>query len=607
MPLRPSLALAILMLAAAPGIADEIAVPMPPIADPAWRGAVLPGQWRPPTPHSDALTIPEPITHDDEIERVTLRQAIAIALQNNPGIAAQRLEPLRQGTRVLEAQATFDPTLSGDAASSHSTTPNASVLGGTTVANTEDRNANLHLFKTFRSGTTATIDFLNDRLDNNSRFAQLRPQYVPKLAFSVVQPLLRNFGWDFSYLVVRVAQEMADAAVYQYEADLANFVEQVIEAYWNVVRTRENLAVQKESKALADRTVDENQARVRVGLLPPVSVLEAQADAQARETQVIQAENALAVARQNLAQLAFFRPEDTFVPRTLEPTEEAEPENVHVDVDRALQVAFNDRPEVQASARGVQAQVLNERIAENGLLPQFNLVGSYGLNGLSGGSQPTRALTTSTTTFLSPVDVSDPRRGIRCAQTTTPTPQAGAAFICTQPPAQSGVNPFAGPAGEAYERLTSNDFRSYSFGVQLQVPLSNAAARGQLTQSRIARSQSELNHRALLSNVTLEVRQSSADVTSARDAVGSARIATRLAEENLRNQERRHEVGMATTKDLLDFQTRLTTARGNEVSAKIDYAIAVARYRRAQGELLTHYQVILERPHTHSAPWFAKF
>src|SRR5438874_10644711 len=37
------------------------------------------------------------------------------------------------------------------------------------------------------------------------------------------------------------------------------------------------------SKALADRTVEENQARVRVGLLPPVAVLEAQADAASRE------------------------------------------------------------------------------------------------------------------------------------------------------------------------------------------------------------------------------------------------------------------------------------------------------------------------------------
>ena len=162
-----------------------------------------------------------------------------------------------------------------------------------------------------------------------------------------------------------------------------------------------------------------------------------------------------------------------------------------------------------------------------------------------------------------------------------------------------GTSPFAGPASEAYERLTSNDFRTYSVGLQFQVPLSNALARSEITQSRIARTEAELNHRETLSTVTLEVRQSTANLTSARQRIDTTRVARELAEENLRNQEKRHEVGMATTKDLLDFQTRLTTARA--------YAIAVAQWRRAQGRLLSHYQVVVERKGRPSVPWFARF
>src|SRR5436309_15328390 len=169
------------------------------------------------------------------------------------------------------------------------------------------------------------IDSLNDRLDSNSRFNQLRPQYKPQLNFSLVQPLLQSFGWDFSYLVVRVAARPADAAVYQYEANLANFLRQVIDASWAVVGARENVEVDREAKQLADRTVDENQARVRVGLLPPVSVLEAQADAASRQSDLIAAENRLAVARQTLAQLVYYRPADTFVPRTPQPSRTAGP------------------------------------------------------------------------------------------------------------------------------------------------------------------------------------------------------------------------------------------------------------------------------------------
>src|SRR5207245_4222967 len=127
---------------------------------------------------------------------------------------------------------------------------------------------------------------------------------------------------------------------------------------------------------------EENLARVRVGLRPPVSVLEAQADAASRQSDLIAAENRLAVARQTLAQLVYYRPAGTFVPRTLEPSETAEPEEVSVDLDDTLAVALAERPEIQASARGVPVQQLNAKIAGNALRPVLNVVGYHGVHGL---------------------------------------------------------------------------------------------------------------------------------------------------------------------------------------------------------------------------------
>ncbi len=565
------------------------------------RWSVLPEQWRPADLRSLALAVPMPITRDEQIERVTLKDTIALALENNPGIAAQRLEPKRQAAGVLGAQAEYDPTFSGELQSVQTTSPSASSLSGINTVNVDQRTANFHLFKTFRTGTLATIDFLNDRLDNSARFNTLRPEYVPQLNLSLVQPLLRNFGWDFSYLVVRVAQETADAAVYQYQAQLADFVESVIETYWNVVRARENVEVQRESKALADKTVEENQARVRVGLLPPVAVLEARADAASREQDVLTAENNLDIARQQLAQLAYYRPDGTFVPRTLEPVEEVALEEIKINLDDTLAIALAERPEIAASARGVQVQMLNERVAGNALLPRLDLVGSYGVNGLSGTARGQAFQ------FYSPTNVSDAKTMTTCTRLTPPivTPGITYSFSCSTP--TRAASQFTGSRSEAYERLTSNDFRSYSFGVQFEVPLSNAAARSQYVQTRISRDESELNHRQLLSQVTLQARQAVANVTTARKSIETTRLARELAEENLYNQEKRHEVGMATTKDLLDFQARLTAARSIEVSAKTDYAVAVAQWRRAQGRLLEHYQVVVEQPGKHPAPWFARF
>jgi outer membrane protein len=580
------------------GVAARAEEPGAASKDPSWRGAVWLDQWRA-IQRSRALDVPTPITKDDEVQRVTLKETIAIALENNPGIAARRLEPARFETTVLEAQSSFDPVLSGELDYLKAITPNASILSGRRTSVIEQRNADVHLSKLFRSSTRLNVDFLNERLDNNATFFSLRPQYQPQLNFSVVQPLLRDMGWDFSYLVVRVAERNADASVFLYEADVVDFVSRVIVGYWRVVSARAAVLVQREALGLANRTVEENEARVRVGLFAPVAVLEAQADAKAREEELILAENELDIARQQLAQLAFYRPNDTFVPRTLEPTEDTGPEEVTVDVDSTLETALVDRPEIVASALGVEARQIQERIASNSLLPRLDLVGSYGLNGLSGETQPV------STSFISPTDVTGSQPGLRCELITV------GIFRCTLPIDQR--SPFDGPARDAYGSrgdrggMFSGDFETYSFGVRLTVPLDNALARSQHTRSRIERDQAQFNHRDLLSRVTLEVRQAVADVISGRQRIDASRVARELADENLRNQEKRHEVGMATTKDLLDFQTRLTEARFAEVRARLDYAIAVARWRRSQGRLLTHYDVLVQHPGRRSTPWFALF
>jgi outer membrane protein TolC len=567
------------LLLAAPFAVRADDVTPPPLPEAPFRFSVLMEQWRPVPEPSEVLRHPGAITRDDTIEHVTLKEAIAIALENNPGIAASRLEPTRVSADVLAAQAQFDPWLGGEFGWGEANVPNASSLAGTTTTVTRERQYDASLAKLFRSSTQLRIDFLNDRTTSNASFVQLSPQYAPELRFSVVQPLLRDFGWDFSYMVVRVAEKYAAASLYQYEADLADFVLTVVDAYWNVVGARENVEVQRESLELAQRTVQENEARVRVGLLAPVAVLEAQAQAKARETDVIVAENLLKTSRLRLAQLAYFRPNGTVLPRMLEPSEDGQPEGIHIDEDAALVAALAERPEILASASAVEARQYDERVTSNQLLPRFDIVGSYGLLGLSGTNQqgPPRCFDLD----------GDP----------------GTPPICIEP---ADPSPFAGSKSRAYDRLGSGNYDAYNVGLRVQIPIANAQARADQSRSRVALDQAELRHRQLLSTVTLEVRDSAADVEASQEAIETSRVARELAEENLRNQEKRHEVGMATTKDLLDFQTQLTEARFIEVQARVRHAIAVARWRRAQGQLLSQYQIVVENTQR-STPWFAKF
>jgi outer membrane protein len=600
--LGPGVVLVVVITALPVGGADPVsnAVDPPPPPRSPGRLTVIPEQWKLSLPNGENLEVPLPVTRDDQTQRVTLEQAIGMALENNPGIAAKRLEPVRVDQDILQAQSQFDPVAGGTAQYTNSITANANALAGTLTTDVNTRYLDANTSKLFRTGTRLSFGFDWTRLSNNSVFFQLRPQYTPSMGFSLFQPLLRDFGWDFSYLVVRVAERTAEGALYQYEAQVADFVRQVIEAYYSVMGARANVQVQREAEALAQRTVTENQARVRVGLLPPVAILEAQTDAARRRDEVIRAENLLEVSRQRLAQLCFYRPDGTFVPRTLEPVDFEGIEEVHAELDETLDVALRSRPEILASSKGVQARQLNERIASNQLLPRLDLVGGYGVTGLAGTDRrPTR---TSTLTFTSPTDIGLSNPDITCQ------PLAPSVFQCSSRVVQtSPESPFGGSKGDAFSRLVSGDFNNYNFGLQLSIPFDNAAAKAQHTRSRIEVNQAELNHRELQSQVTLEVRQSIATIQSSRERIDATRTAVDLAQENLRAQQKRYEVGMATTKDLLDFQQRLTQARVEQVQANFDYSIAVAAWRRAEGTLLENYHIVLEHPKYRPAPWFAKF
>jgi outer membrane protein TolC len=403
--LGPGVVLVVVLAALPVGGADPVsnAVDPPPAPRSPGRLTVIPEQWQRRLPTGEELEVPRPVTRDGQTQRVTLVEAIGMALENNPGIAARRLEPVRVEQDVLQAQSQFDPVAGGTAQYTNSITPNANALAGTNTTDVNTRFLDANLGKLFRTGTRLSLGFDWTRLSNNSVFFQLRPQYTPTTGFSLFQPLLRDFGWDFSYLVVRVAERTAEGALYQYEAQVADFVRQVIDVYFSVMGARANLQVRVEAETLAQRTVSENQARVRVGLLPPVAILEAQTDAARRRDEVIRAENLLEVSRQRLAQLCFYRPDGTFVPRTLEPTEYEGVEEVYPDLEETLDVALRSRPEIMASSKGVQARQINERIASNALLPRLDLIGGYGVTGLSGtDQQPTR---TSTLRFTSPTNV----------------------------------------------------------------------------------------------------------------------------------------------------------------------------------------------------------
>jgi len=564
--MRRSLVLAVISLAtglvqAAVSTATADDFPVPSIGDQLHR------QWT----IEDVAPKPEArsyvVTRDDAVERLSLREAVAAALENNPGIAVERLGPEFARAEVDRVNGVFDPTLQATGTIQRSATPASSVLQGAQVLRQRDNVFDVSVEKLLRTGGTFTIAGDSRETDTNSHFTGLRPQYVPAVTFTLSQPLLKNFGIDLTILLVRSAEANSSVAYYQYLARAVGVVRQVVEAYWGIVEAKENLKVEEDGLKLAQTLVRENEARVRAGTLPQYAVMEAQADAASREGRVIAAENALTVASDTLRLLLQSNPEHAFLPRPIEPTDAPEVRDVAVDEAELFVNAVERRPEVVQARYDVENRKILAKVKRNNLLPGLDLQARYGLNGLSGRGVPQV----------------DPATG------------------------QTVTSPFAGDYGRSLERLKSNDFNSYSAGLSLTLPLGNTTAEAEYVQSQIDVRRGELAYRQLVATVTLEARKAVADVRSNSKRITATRLARELAQENLEQQHKRYDVGLATTKDILDFQQRLTAARAAEIQALIDYNVSLAALRQAEGTLLAQFDVVVDALPPHPTPLWARF
>ncbi len=506
-------------------------------------------------------------TQDDTVERLSLREAVVTALEHNPGIAVERLGPAFARSEIDRALGVFDPLFTADASVSRAVTPTSSALAGADTLRERHTLFGARLNKLVRTGATVSAAFRSDELDSNSDFLGLRPQYKPTLLFSITQPLLRDFGSDLTILLVRAAETRSSLAYYRYQERAAALVRSVVEAYWGVVGAQEKLEAEEEGLRLAQTLVKENAARVRAGTLPPIAVKEAEAEGASREERVIVADNELRVARERLRLLVQSNPGGAFVPRAIEPADSPEVRDLETDEQAVLANAVGGRPELLQARYEVQNRAILAKVKRNNLLPQLDLSGSYGLNGLSGRAVPQFDFQTGETV----------------------------------------VTRFGGDYGRGLDRLASDEFNSYSAGVTLSFPLANAVAKAEYVQSQLELRRGELGYKQLLADVTLEVRKAVGDVRANSKRITATRLARELAQENLEQQRKRHDVGLATTKDILDFQEKLTAARAAETKALVDYNVSLAVLRQAEGTLLAQYDVVLAELPPSSTPLWARF
>lgn len=514
-------------------------------------------------------------------QALSLSDCIALALQNNTDLKIQRLGPLAAANQVRSARAMFDPAVVGNVLHDRTNTPNTiattSPLFGPTspILFRQDFNADLGLRKMLLSGGQLSLTWQNSRLMTNpSIAAELVPRYLTTLGLSLNQPLLRDFGWRYALVLVQVAQNVEEESYHQYRAAIATLITTIERAYWTFVLAIEQVQVQEDGLALAKELLRQNESKVKVGTLPQTSLLEAQSEVARRQSNLIRAGNQRDIARDNLRAIINYPKPEAGPLVMVEPRDKPTVVAYPIDLNRSLQTALEQRPELLAARLEIHGKGLQRKAAENQLLPRLNFVGAIGVNGLAGSA-------------------------------------SGPSFQFPIGPGQTvdiGPNPgVIGSYSRALELLHDGRFYNYSAGATVEIPLDNARAKADYVAANLGLEQSRLLLQRLEEGVTLEVKQAVSNLNTDLRSIDATRLARELAEENVRNQQARYDVGLVTTKDLLDFQDKLTQARADEVQALTTYNSDLAEMRRVEGSLLRARNVLVERVSPEAAPWWARF
>jgi outer membrane protein len=572
------------------GIRTQTAAPLPQVS-PAERSkferwqlpSALVRQWSPPerTPPEQVINDEYIRTRDDNAARLSLKEAVYLAIRNNPGLQAERLEPLVSLQSARQSDAIFDPDLTATLEQTKATTPTLSThVNKDPVSSRKDYDWNFGVNKLL-STTNGTLGvlFANARAASNSVFSTLNPAYQPGLTLSLSQPLLRNLGFQFSTINVRIAELNQMRSQFDFERSLSDFVLRVATDYWSVVRAEENLQVALDGLGLARDLVRQNQASLREGMISALDLTEAQSQSASREAAVFAAQNSLDVARANLRRDVLLNPSQRFLSEPVEPTDRPDSTEAVADYEeQSLELAMRYRPELESMRQAVRSMALQVRYAENQTLPTLNLGAQFGVSSIAG-----TAICHSVDQFHGPSN-------------------------CLRSGRTAGVEvPFGGPYGDALNRMWDFKFYNYAVALNVQQPLMNDASKAALAQARIELAQQRLRYRDVISQIVDEVEASLSQFRSAAKRAGATRAAAQYANDSLRAEQARYHDGMATTHELLQFQDEQVSARANHVQAQIDRTLAQLALRHAEGTLLRSLQINFVAQDPHEGRWYDRF
>lgn len=467
---------------------------------------------------------------------LSLHGTVELALAKNFTIRAAAYQPRIADARLRAARGrAFDPVLS--ARGQRNVNNNPQLSDPRLALDTGATQITSDFFSLDLSARTAlgtTLSLSANTQNRTGDFNRGRDEYNTFAGVSVTQPFLRGFGPDAALAPIRVARVDRQTSLWAFRQTVTDVITEAVQAYADVLFTRESEAVAIRSRDLAARLRADNERRVNLGVLTPLDISVARAGLAAREGAVIAArqatresENALKLrVTDDIAGLLAIR-------LRLAPLGDDPPPDVDPPLGTDLRRALELRPDYQQALLDLSRRNVNLRFDRNAAGPQLDLLASLGANGL------------------------DRNLAASVAQTARA------------------------------ENL------AYSVGLAFSVPLPDREGRGNLQATRLGIAGTLVRLKELEQQIIVRLDNAAGQVSNSRARVRAATEAEALARESLAAEEQKLAAGTSTTFVVLQLQNDLATAENTRLRALTDFRKARVAYDREAGRTLERHGVEL--------------
>ena len=508
-------------------------------------------------PSFSPATQPGPATQP--FRRLSLRDAIRISVAHNADVHVNSYQPAIDQARVIESEAAYDLKFftNFQYANQNDLFPSAVNPGISPIAG---RNTvvlgDLQVQSGFRQETATgakielraqTDEFVRDgpgtRLGGKNNL--LSPGFKPNpfwtndVTLQITQPLLQNFGSAANAARIAIAKNTQKSSMLDFRLSLEKNMFELEQAYWQLVQAEQTVKIRE---SLLQRTTNTAELLFkRKGTEGTTNTEVAQANAAVESRRADLDRSRAQVA--DLSDVIKNKMNDPDFPVStgdlLLPADLPIDIPVHFDAAEQIQTALTYRAELSQQQVKIDSAEITVRAAKNNELPKLDVTASVGFLGV-------------------------------------------------------------GKDWVAAERSQGRfDYTDFTLGFQLEIPLGNREARAIYTRTQLQRQQEIQKYREMIDQVTLDVNKARREIETSWSEMIHTRAARIAAEEELhrldvdeRFRAGAMSPGFINTK--LDAQARLGEQAQREVTAVVNYNIAISALERAKGTILRYDNIVLE-------------